>query len=497
MINNLRAEKDEIAFMINILRYIGPNAPDVYKNFAKSYRDFYNTIITALKNFREETGGDLSMTLQEITYMREYAYAKYFRENAINGAPISAEKYADALIKAIAIGNETVDESLRSSLAGNPRIANLLIEMANSRVCLYEFDPEKYGQGFLDRAQEDLREVIATNPDRDNSVYAYTALLRSMKDEIKNKKTHDPSGFELLVKGYDFIKRVKNEYSEVYMNKYFHENAQEVVGFFEDQNLSDDMFDDMIKRHKSIGIYWRAWRQLKETDIDPYERTQTKITDKQVSICRKVCDELLDNPKYKEETDLVNNLECQRLLLHVVWLIYDRYPLFCEEKHFTGITLEGWQKLQEICELNYKFYEQSGQLSNDYYAYHRFLYVLALCYAQLDEPEKFQKIIQIIRSKTYNWDYDDKRIVIRHIICDENRVPKSDFCGEFIDVKADRTGYIKITGWLGLYGKSGIYFHESGLHGLPVKKGDYHKDFQLGLGYMGLSVFHGLKGGNQ
>ena len=368
--------------------------------------------------------------------------------------------------------------------------------MANSRVYLYEFNPVKYGQGFLDQAQKDLQEVIATNPDRDNSVYAYTALLRSMKDEIENKTALDTSRVELLVKGYNFIKRVENEYSEVYENEYFHDNAQKVVEFFGDQNLSDDMFDDMIKRRKSVGIYLRACRQLKEVGIDPYKHSQTKITDEQISICRKVCDELLDNPKYKENTDLEINLECQRLLLHVVWLMYDKYPLFCEEKHCTGITLEGWQKLQKICEPSYEIYKQSDPHAN-YYEYHKFLYVLALCYAQLDEPEKFQKIIQIIRSKTNNWDHDNKRIFVRHIICDENRVPKSDFCGEFIDIKANHTGFIKITGWRGLHSKSGIYFHESNLHGLPVKKGDYHKDFQLGLGYMGLSVFHGLKGGNQ
>lgn len=495
MLNNLRAEKNEIGFMTSVLFNIGPNARAPYAKDAKSYRNFYDIIITALKNFREETGGDLSMTLQEITYMREHA--KYLRENTINGKTISDEEYAEELMKAIAVGNETVDETLRSSLATNRKVANLLIEMANSRVYLYEFDPVTYGKRFLDIAQEDLREVIATNPDRENSVYAYTTLLRSMKDEIKNTTAQDPSRLELLVKSYDFIKRVENEYSEVYENSYFYDNAQEIVGFFEDEKLSDDMFDDMIKRRKSIGIYWRACRQLKEAGIDPYKRAEIEITDEQVSICRKICDELLNNSKYKETTDLETNLECQRLLLHVVWLMYDRYPLFCEEKHFTGITLEGWQKLQKICELNYRFYEQSKKLSNDYYACHRFLYVLALCYVQLDEPEKFQKIIHIIRDKTYKWDYDDKRIVTRHIICDENRVPKSNFGGEVIEMTTDNKGYIKITGWSGLYGKSGIYFHKSNLdNNLSLEKGRYYKDFQLGLGYMGLSVFHGLKGGN-
>ena len=132
-----------------------------------------------------------------------------------------------------------------------------------------------------------------------------------------------------------------------------------------------------------------------------------------------------------------------------------------------------------------------------YHKYHKFLYVLALCYAQLEAPKKCQDIIKEIRDGTYNWIYGN-RIIIRHIICDENRVPKNDFKGEFVDVKPEgNDGHIKITDWFGLDGKEGIYFHKRNLNNLPVKMGGYYKDFQLGLGYMGLSVFHGLKGGNQ
>ena len=494
MLNNLRAEKDEITFMIGILRCIGANAPKEYVNDAKPYRDYDDIIIRGLENFRKETSGDPRMTLQEITYIREHA--KYLQKNATDDKIISNEEYTAELLKAIAIGGETI-KPLRISLARNRTAANLLVEMANSRVYLYEVNPTMYGKEFLDQAQEDLREVIATNPDRDNSAYAYTVLLRSMKAEIENPNVNELRKFELLAEAYDFIKRVQYEYNEVYENDYFYDNAQKIVEYFADQKLSDDMFDDMIKRHKSIGIYWHACKQLKEAGIEPYKHNKTKITDEQVAICRKVYDELLDNPKYKgNNTDLESNPECQRLLLHVVWLMYDKYPLFCEEKHRTGITLEGWQKLKEICTRNYEVYEYGGRLSKDYYNCHRFLYVLALCYAQLNEPENCRKIITIIRRETDDWEYGDNRIVTRHIICDENRIPKSDFAGEVVEAQTGRRGYIKIKDWSGLAGKKGIYFHERNLNGLSIKKGDYQPDFQLGLGYMGLSVFHGLKRGD-
>lgn len=498
MLNKLRSEKNEISFMIAILRYIGPNAPTKYKDSARYYRDFDDRIIEGLKNFREQTGGDLRMTLQEITYIREQA--KYLHPNEsnapLNDKKISDKEYVEKLEKAIAIGDEAVG-ALRIELSRNrnPTVASLLVEMATSRLYLYEFDSSAYNEDFLEQARNDLLEVISTNPDRNNSAYAYTVLLRTFKAEIEKTNEQDSRKLELLAKAYDLIERVESEYNNVYENNYFYLIAQDIVSSFEDpkyQKLADKMFDDMISRGKSVGIYWRARQQLREAGIKPFYRKKTKLTDEQVSICREICRDLLENPEYRNKTKLDFNPECQRLLLHVVWLIYDKYPLFCEYEHFTGITPDGWHKLKDICSINYEAYK----ISKDYYTYHRFLYVLALCHAQLYETQDFQDIMRIIRSETDTWNFDE-RIRVHHIICDENRIPKSNFAGNVVDIKdiKNNEGHIKINGWPGNYGKPGIYFHKRNLHGLPVEKGDYYKDFQLGLGYMGLSVFHGLKAG--
>ena len=487
MITRLRAEKDETAFMIPLLRYIGPNAPAIYAKDAKGYRDYDEEIIESLKIFREETRGDLGMTLQEITYIRERA--NRLRDNE----GISADEYADELIKAIDIGDEAV-KPLRINVARNRTVASLLVEMSNSRINLYILDSARYNQGFLDQAQDDLREVISTNPGRDNIAYAYTVLLKALKAEIDNKDTADTKKLELLAKGYDLIKLVENENRNVYENGHFYFWAQDIIGDFENQELSDDMFDDMIVHHKATGIYCRASKQLRNLGIAPYKKQLVRLTDEQVSACQKICDELLDNTEYKTTTDLAVNPECQRLLLHLVWLMYDRYPLFCEERHLTGIKPEGWLRLKEICERNYKIYCSGSKELQDYYKCHRFLYILALCHAQLSEPEECQKIIRIIRRETDAWEYNEPRIVVQHIICDENRIPKSDFSGEVLNDVTSGSGYIHITGWPGGFGKKGIYFHERNLNGLRVRKGDFYKDFQLGIGYMGLAVFHGLKG---
>lgn len=490
MLNMLRSEKNEISFMIAILRYIGPNAPAKYKNSAQDYRDFYDIIIEGLKNFREQTGGDPRMTLQEITYIREQA--KYLYSNALlNDKKISDKEYVEKLERAIAIGDEVI-RALRIELSRNPTIANLLVEIATSRLYLYEFDSSAYNKDFLEQARDDLLEVISSNPDRNNSAYAYTVLLRTFKAEIEKTNEQDSRKLELLAKAYDLIERVESEYVNIYENNYFYSIAQDIVSYFEDpkyQKLADKMFDDMISRGKSVGIYWRVRQHLREAGINPFYRKKIELTDEQVSICREICRDFLENPEYRKKTDLDFNPECQRLLLHVVWLIYDKYPLFCEYEHRTGITPDGWHKLKDICSLNYEAYK----MSKDYYIYHRFLYVLALCHAQLDEPQDCQDIIRIIRNETDTWNYDE-RIRVHHIICDKNRIPKSNFAGNFVDIKTN-DGHININGWSGNYGKTGIYFHKRNLHGLFAERGSYYKDFQLGLGYMGLSVFHGLKAG--
>lgn len=490
MISRLRTEKDETTFMITLLRYIGPNAPAPYANDAKCYRDFDDEFIEELKNFREETCGDLGMTLQEITYMREQAKRLWASEE------ISNEEYAARLKKAIDVADATV-KPMRIDVARNRTVASLLVEMSNSRINLYNLDPAMYGQGVLNQAQDDLREVISTNPGRDNVAYAYTVLLRAIKAECDGVEANDTRKLELLAKGYEFIRLVENENRSVYENKYFYSVAQDIIDDFNNQELSDNIFDDMINHHNAIGIYCRANKQLKSLGIDPYARNQVELSNKQVLDCKKICVDLLENPEYINTTDLEINSECQRLLLHLVWLMFDKYPLFCEERHLTGITLEGWMKLKEICERNYKIHYSDERHIRDYYECHRFLYILALCYAQLNDSENCQKIISIIRRATDAWEYNDRRIVVRHILCDEKRNPKSDFLGEVVTDVNYGTGYIKIKGWNGNYGKKGIYFHERNLNGLSVQKGDFYNDFQLGIGYMGLAVFHGLKGERQ
>ena len=111
---------------------------------------------------------------------------------------------------AIKIGNNGVNSSQRypaQRRTRNRTVANLLIEISNSRLYLYNSDPLIYKKDLL-QAQNDLKEVIVANPDRENTVYAYTILMRSMINEYENLNPNMDATrrFELLAEGYDFIK---------------------------------------------------------------------------------------------------------------------------------------------------------------------------------------------------------------------------------------------------------------------------------------------------
>ena len=493
MLSVLRADREEIAIMINILRLIGPNAPYSYKLNARFFRDYDERLIAAMEQFRKEHENDpdvSGLVLQEVTYRRERANRLH------SGSLMSDEEYARELETAITIGEKAINP-VRSNLyfgenlSRNPTVASLLVDVANGRISLYEYNGDN---AHLEQARLNLNRVLSRNPDGTVAGYAYVGLLKSIRAELETINANQPlKKLDLLVAGYDFINRVKNEHDEIYYSDYFQPIAIDIVSQFDNQELSDDMFEDAIRNKKSIGIYVRACKQLKSADIYPYSRQKNELTDAQISVCRQVCEELLENETYAACTDLNTNVECQRLLLHVKWLQHDRYPIFCEAKHCTGIADDGWEELRAICE-RYRAMNYGGFESNTNYAvHHDFLYVLALCYAQLSLPDKCQEVMRIIREATDDWYFNEKRIITRHMICNVDRVPKNNFKGKFLSFsEADKNGYVKIKGWSGTGGRAGIYFHVSNIRDINIVKNDFHADFQLGLGYMGLAVFHGF-----
>ncbi|MDR3542015.1 MAG: hypothetical protein P4L69_13750 [Desulfosporosinus sp.] len=467
----------EVKLITDLLYLVGPNN----SNKNEKYAEYYPNIINALSKFREESGGNARLTLQEIVYMREHGYRVYSKSEK---KELEREAVINTLKEAIRIG-ELEKSRLGKSGYSVVMYNTITIELTNSRIRLCDILPD----GDLTeckRAQDDAMSVISNNPD---SSYAYSALLWASQHEYKQLK-NEADRVDLLAKVCEIIDRVRSEHPEISSDHFFYDPASKLYEWVNQAKVTE-YFDELLERGSTAGIYLKARHQLTTAGIDVYKAKEL-INETQVDVCQKICSELLENPSYASITAI--NPGCQELRLRLKWLIYNREPIFCRLEQFTRINEDGWKDLLSICQQFKRMFYDSNQV--DYYAAHTALYVLALCYAQLDEFKSCLDIIGIIREKTDNW-YFENRIKVRHILCKEQGIPK-EYEGEFVESTdpSEEKGYIKIYKIRKAYNKNreGIYYHKYNMkNNTRREKGQFYKDLQLGIGFMGIGTYRGLK----
>lgn len=470
--DNCYNQRSEINTISTLLYRMGPNAGVIQEN--SSYNQYYEEIVNALKTVREDKKIiNPSLGLQEITYMREYVIKN----------DLLLEKKVEILKEAIRIGDELLGVFSRSESSINV-LDSLAVEVANSRLRLCEFD-ESFKEKEIENGINNTLEVIARNPE---SMYAYHAylelsLMQYGAEKDKTKK------LEILAGLCDVVDRIREEHLAVAANQYFVEPADRVYEYFDDIDKQNEYFEELIAQHNYAGIYIRVKKMLREQKIQ--FMTKEDYSEEQINCMIKVCQEYLEKEEYSDI--VLYSYQCQYLLLKLKWIIYNKKPMFYKTEMTTSMTVEQWEEIKKICEHYVKeFVEKNVVEMNNAYAVK---YILALAYAQLGDFEKSMEMVWDLRDNTEWYSYNNRTRVL-HFICEPNGELRT-FSGCFCDSTdtKNETGYIKIDDIKAEWNryKEGIYFHKHNIRKCPIESGVTRNDFQLGLAYMGFSVYYSYK----
>lgn len=465
-------QNSEISLITNLLYRMGPNSGDT--SLARKYDKLYLVIVNALKKIREEKRIiNPSLGLQEITYMREYC----------SSIEIPEEERIFLLKEAIKIGDVLLGIFSRTDYALPTRDA-LTIEVANSRYRLCLLD-SSYIMKESAHALQDTMEVISRNPD---NIYAYHAYLEIGILRYNNSASNTEK-ITILADMCDIVDGIREENWQISGNKYFIEPADKIYELI-GKNENEKYFEDLVKEKNYAGIYLKAKKRLEQVGIKDFRKEI--YTQEEICVMKEICEELLENDEYFEITAYSH--QCQYLLLKIKWIIYNGIPMFhpSEKRKFTRMTKEQWKDIQRISEHYVSTFVNSNIVEpNNGYSV---MYILALCYAQLDDFESCMKLVSKLRNDTEWFGYDN-RSRIKHYLCDSEGKLLF-FGGSFtIDTNPnEERGYVKIdkikAEWNNY--REGVYFHKHNIRGINIESGGTSNYFQLGLAYMGFSVYHGM-----
>lgn len=492
MINNLNvttsySHTSEVELMVKMLVRLGPNSltwTDKRLPF-----EYYPQIIDALRLLRESNAGHPRLTLQEIVYTREYV-VHLFDNRQENDKTISLEKLITVLKEAIDIGVKERLHIMRERDNANTSLYDALtIEINTSRLKIFQHTGERNMQEFI-KMTNDCLEVIQHSPD---SSYAYTTLFQTAL-LMCDSNSDDIYKTNILADCGEMIVRLRGEHEEIAQQAQVLDASDKLLAKLGRVDLNDEYFEMLLQHNSGAGVYIRTYRMLEKNGIELYKKG-SMLSEEQVNICQQACD-YLTKKDYEEVVS--GSVACQQLLLRLKWAILDREPIFSRPRQYTHISRKGWEELLAICR-HYREYLYDEE--KNYYNANTMLYVLALCYAQLGKFADCLKICDIIRNKTEDL-YFENRVRVLHILCDPTGKPL-EFPGSFTrttDPEAPK-GFIQIDGirpdmipWMQGNRNAGIYYHQANLLGDTRREpGMHYPDFQLGLGYMGLSVFRGLE----
>jgi len=454
----------EVKLLEKLIRIIGPNSSNSEKRY---YWNEYPRIIDALRELRDDKHIIEPMLVsQEITLMREY----YGRE----------QKFPDSdrivyLKKAIEIADSVLEHMEYSSYNLGMRNA-LKVEAANSKLRLCALDSSVDKNYYYTSIKRDLQEIISTTPD---DIYAYVTLLEASIKEFKNC-SDDIKKAGLLVAMCNIVECVRSENSDVASSDYFRQKASDIYSFLDESDISDGYFDELISYKSDAGIYIKAQKILRDANIDFKKSLESA---KQIKACEAICD-LIE--KYDEIT--MFSPACQYMLLQVLWLKYNKEPVFTgEECQCTAMNEQEWKKILSIC-INYEdnFIKPKVQ---GYHSPHTILYLKALAYAQLQQYEESMKTFKKIDEEA---SFGVGRIKTRHILCNENGVPvhfHGRLMGKYDDIK--KRGYAKIDGINS--DRGGVYYFGPNIDTSKYDSGTNFTDFQIGLNYIGFRLYRKLK----
>lgn len=454
-------QQQEVRLCEKIIRIIGPNNAENRNKYKRGYAE----VIDALKKLRQERNiWEPILISQEITYLREY----YGRNETLE---ISTR--IKTLQEAVNIADDVLSKIKHSGISMGTRNA-IIVESANSKLLLCQLK-EINDTLLFKELRRDLRNVIRY----DNlDFHAYVTLLKCSIIEYRNE-SDTIRKLELLESMCSVADEIMFENPDVANSEYFQRQVTEIYSLLEDSTAVKAYIEELVSNGSSAGLYVMTRKILLENNVDFKKPIENSI---QQSACEEVYS-IFNDDRYK--TVLSESEPCQYMLLNVVWLMHNKEPIYLDgECWMTRMSKDIWRELLSICN-NYimRFCnntEDIHQLANN------IRYIKALC---LGELEQYSESIAVLKSIEEDSTLGIRRVFTKHMLCDENGVPRKFIgrLGKYDEVS--RSGFI----FIDEFGKNSIYYHGPHMKAVNLEEGRVFNDVEVGYSIITPKAFREIE----
>ncbi len=445
----------EIKCIADLLHRIGP----AYKLTKAEYGNYYHKIIEALNNLHENNKKiDTRIVLIEMNYMREF-YDDKNRKKEISNA-----EFTNAMKTIISLGDSY---SAISNYSKDFYYVMIKIETANTRYALCK-DNTNIDELFT--AKKDAEAVFALY----ENAYSYTIWFQTCNKIYEC--TQDKMILKEMLGKMDLLRAENEDIDEdTFLSKEFQKVYENLLG------TSNNYIESLIQKGNAVGLYLKATKFLKENQLNMSNHADIS------RVQYEKYNELEHSVFSQSNLAMIErNSECLWLYIKLKWILYNGRPFFLGDKELTRMDAYKWKEILDLCS-EYIRLNQNAEVERSNIIVE---YLQALCYAQLEDYNNSIVILTKLRERSESY-YLSNRVYSRHMLCDKN--------GEILKF----SGRIKINpnGKISVYinkinnGVSPIFCNRNNLRNFQPENGKTDDNFQLGIGIMGFSVFHGYNGG--
>lgn len=419
---------DEIRFLEQLIRMIGPNSDDNSVRGEGSGRSqWYYTygpgspqVIQALARLRDNGIIAPQLVAQEITYIREY----YGADNQ------SAATRVTYLNLAIRIAREMLDlasQPASSDVNWKPGLVDsILVEsiFAELRLERAYRDLAELGDvslcdsntpvSALTSYAERLAKLVGVIRSQPENSYAYTALLSCFNSYYRDPSVERMDKLMQLAAVVEIVDTVSASIPAVDANESYQKRQYEFVTILSEVsgNAEDERyFERLLKAGSAIGVYMKARTMLAQADI----KFGRSLNEHNVNVCRQVL-ALLETPEYESVTRF--HAASQNLRLQLKWLCCNAgKPIFEHERQCTCISADDWSAIYRIC-VDFKTLIIDRQPDSSYVA--TVYYILALAAAQMGDYDTATNTWRLVHENDF---HSVARQRTWHILCKPDGEP--------------------------------------------------------------------------
>lgn len=316
----------EIEFILDLLRYIGPNSEEKPK-----FGTYYNEIYMEFEKLRKERAiHNPRLMLQEAYFMREYV---------ISNDCISVYEKNEILANA----RKLLNESLKM-ISNNKSILKsyILIEIASNLGASLHNNPDdansNYRNLYID-IKDNLNIAQRIDPD---SYHAFDVLCWTTEKLLQTPDIDESFRIETEANIIFAFEKVEAENFEILQKQKFAVRKDKIGHLLDNKEMEQEAFDALIKQNSKAGIYLRAKRIVHDLPFDQ------ELTDRQIDDCKRAVE-------YLQESEKIYGLDgrCFYLLLRLFWMKNTGKPIFFKEKQTVSFTKSNWEYVLSLIDRLY------------------------------------------------------------------------------------------------------------------------------------------------